>query len=179
MAITYHAILSGTRIIGVLTVDDGESVDPSFTTTPVPGWPARPALPNQWSQHHLISGTITIVDPRTLAQAKADQIAVLKAAREVVINNTFVWDGSTFDADLTARNRLAALKLDSLQPDFVPRPWRLADNTWRTLSAADVANVWIALGIHTFAQYDSFADVESDVLAAASIAAVVAVEWPA
>jgi len=178
MSYDYYGVMEGTLIKGVLQVDSGAIVDSSMTTSLLVDWLTRPALPNVYHRYHLVSGSIVTIDPRTLSIAVINQLNKMRVAREVAINNTFVWSGSPFDADLTSRNRLLSLKVDSLDPAYVPRSWRLADNTWRTLSAADVAGVWAALRVHTEAQYTTFASLETDILSKTTVAQVVTVEWP-
>ncbi len=65
---------------------------------------------------------------------------------------TFQWDGSTFDCDIDSQRRLqGAVQLAQIAlqaGQSYSAPWRLADNTVRTLSAQDLIQVGIALGQH-------------------------------
>ena len=178
MSYDFYGVMEGTRITGVLRVNTGEPAPPGMTTTLLTDWVSRPPPENAYAGYHLISGVITSIDPRALSVAQATQLSILRDNRETVVNNTFVWDGSVFDANLTARSRLAALKIDSLDLGFVPRAWRLADNTWRTLSASDVAGVWNALRTHTEAQYATFKALETEVFGSLTNSEVLSVTWP-
>lgn len=116
-------------------------------------------------------------DTRPLFKVRSDRIEVLKLAREAAVATSFVWDGSTFDADETAQVRLALLGVAATQAGYQPTAWRLADNTWRTLSAADAVAVCQALAAHLRAKFDLFQQRETDVLNASSKSAIDAVTW--
>lgn len=69
------------------------------------------------------------------------------------------------------KNALAALI-----PDF-SIDWTLANNTARNLSAADLANVGAALGMHVAAQHAKARTLRSQIEAATTVAEVDAVTW--
>jgi hypothetical protein len=74
---------------------------------------------------------------RPLAQIKAERVQKIKAARDAAIYGTFRWDGSEFDADQVSQTRILGLKMASADVNYTPIGWRLTDNSWRQLSAAD------------------------------------------
>lgn len=115
----------------------------------------------------------------TLLEVKAERISAMREAREAAINGTFTWDGSTFDADQISQTRLLGVFIASQAPGWPGQGWRLADNTWRTLSAADVAAVWAALEAHMRGHFVTFALREASISAAATAAAVNVITWEA
>lgn len=116
-------------------------------------------------------------DTRSTGQARSQRLDTMRQARETAIATTFTWDGSTFDADDASQTRIAVTALAATQAGYQPTPYRLADNTWRTLSAADALAVCAALQAHLRAQYDRFQQREQSINNAASKTAVDSVVW--
>ena len=114
---------------------------------------------------------------RPLAQIKAERVRQIKTARDAAIYGTFVWDDSVFDADQVSQTRILGLKVASTDVNYAPIAWRLADNSWRQLSAADAGGVWDALQAHVSGHFHTFAAREAAIMIATSIAAVDAVTW--
>ena len=144
----------------------------------------RAAKQNQPSRSHRWDNTLMAwVDTRDLAQIKADRWEAIKAARAAAEFGTFVWDGSTFDADDVSQRRiqgaaqLAMLAAAAEQPFEID--WTLTDNTVRTLSGADMIAVGMAMGMHVVAQHaiarSLRATIESE--ATTTPAEVEAVQW--
>ena len=132
-----------------------------------------PAFPAAWSNTQF-----AWVDLRDLAQQKADVMEALKQCRDAAIHGGFSWSGSQFDSDEVSQTRLLGLFVASQSPGFAPTDWRLADNTWRSLSAADAASVYVALAAHLRAQFEIFAGLEAPVSAAPDYAALETIAWP-
>lgn len=109
----------------------------------------------------------------TLAEAKAAKVKDLRALREVAISSGFTWDGSMFDSDQKSQTRILGAAIAAL-PSI---PWRLADNSWRTLSAADTTALWGALQAHIQQAFATFAAREAQVMAATTVEQVQAVAW--
>lgn len=111
-------------------------------------------------------------------QAKWDEIKAARAAQET---GGFTWDTSTFDSDHVSQGRiqgavqLALLAADAGQPFAID--WTLADNTVRTLDAAGVIAVGLALGAHVQAAFAHGRDLYAAIEAAADTAAVAAISW--
>lgn len=124
---------------------DGEVDDSAFYVAggelvPIP---ARPS-----PKHQFDWGTHTWVDPRTLADLRAAKWEAIKLARAQAEFGGFVWDGDTFDSDRMSQSRIqGAAQLAQLVPEFTI-DWTLADNSVRTLSAADMVAVGTAMGQH-------------------------------
>jgi hypothetical protein len=175
MSTTHFARLVGDRVVGVVETDTA----PGGDWHPLQAWPGWAARPSPHAQPHVVAGAIVWLDGRTLPEARAARIQALRDAREAAITAGFSWDGSAFDSAQLSQTRLLGLYISSQSPSFAPQPWRLADNTWRTLTAACVAGVCAALQAHVRAQFAQFAAREAAVNAASSIAEIDAVAWEA
>lgn len=170
---SYYAILNGSEITGVVTTNTPPMG--AVLLSAAPDWSLRP------SPHHrlyLVDGGLVWQDVRSLAEAKTEKLRELRDAREAALNSTFTWDGSVFDADQVSQTRLMGLRLDAQMPSFTSQAWRLADNSWRVLSATDAAGVWEALKAHMAYQFTWFAAKEAQVLSSetdthAKVAAIV------
>lgn len=113
------------------------------------GQPSRP--PHPW----MVWDTIQMqwIDPRDLDALKIAKWDEIKAARATAEYGGFTWDGSTFDSDLASQQKImGAAQLAALNPAF-DIDWTLSDNTVRTMNAADMTAVGVALGQHVNAQY--------------------------
>ena len=107
-----------------------------------------------------------------------------KGERDRRIYAGFTWDGSTFDSDQVAQTRILGLFVSSTSaPGNFPIGWRLADNSWRSLSVSDAGYVWAALQGHIAAHFAAFAAHESAINALTTVAAVqaydITADWPA
>jgi hypothetical protein len=173
----HYAITQGADVIGVQQASNPEGLPPG--AVPLPAWAGWPLRPSPSHRLHVVAGALKWVDPRTLPEARAARIQALRDAREAAITAGFTWDSSPFDAAQLSQTRLLGLYISSQSPTFAPQPWRLADNTWRTLTAACVAGVCAALQAHVTAQFAQFAAREAAVNAASSIAEIDAVAWEA
>jgi len=143
---------------GVLT-DTGE---PKFAPEPGLSWDDVTA---QW------------VDLRDLATLKAAKWEAIKLDREAAEYGGFVWDGSTFDSDMGSQQRISgATQLASLTPGF-ELDWTMKNNTVRTLTAAQMISVGMALGSHVTAQYVKARGLRVDIDAASTKEAVAAIRW--
>jgi len=89
----------------------------------------------------------------------------------------FTWDGSPFDSDAISQSRIqGAVQLAATAPGFTI-DWTLANNSVRNLSAADLANVGAALGMHVATQHAKARTLRSQIEAATTVAEVDAVTW--
>lgn len=119
------------------------------------------------------------VDPRTLDQIKAAKWSALKAARDAAEFGGFTWDGSVFDSDLTSQSRIqGAVQLAGLAPASFGIDWTLADNSVRTLDAAQMTAVGEALGTHVLTQHTIGRGLRAALEAATTAAEVDAIAWP-
>ena len=149
----------------------------TWVALPADSWPGWGARPSPKHRPALVDGAVVWSDPRTLAQARLDRIAAMRAAREAAIASPFTWDGSSFDADQVSQTRLLGLFIASQAPAWPGQLWRLANNDWRLLDASDMADVWAALQAHLAEHFTTFATREAAINAAATLAAVDAITW--
>lgn len=115
------------------------------------------------------------IDNRTIAEVRAAVLERLKFSRDSRINGGFVWDGSTFDSDTQiSQPRLLGLFTTAIAGGIPAEgyPWRLKDNSWRVLSAADAQGVWGAFQGWMASHFAAFAIHEATVLAETDIDAL-------
>lgn len=117
-------------------------------------------------------------DARTLEAVKAAQWEIIKAARSEAEYGGFTWDGSTFDSDALSQQKIiGASQMASLNPSVFLIDWTLADNTVRTLSAADMNAVGVALGEHVNTQYVHARVLRQQIEDATTKEEVMAITW--
>lgn len=143
-------------------VENGQLVD----------MPARPG------QYFVFDYTIKQwVDPRDLAQVKADKWEEIKQARTAAEYAGFVWDGSTFDSDPASQQKIiGASQWASLNPAF-EIDWTLADNTVRSLNSQQMQQVGQALGVHVNTVYEKGRTLRQQIESATTIPGVEAIHW--
>lgn len=157
-------ILEGTydHLSQRVDLDTGEVVD----------WqPDKPAG-DDYTDHEWDEGAKRWLPVLTLAGERRALVTRLRTARDARINGGFVWDGSRFDSDAeVSQPRLLGLFTTALAGGIPPEgyPWRLADNGWRVLSAADAIAVWGAFQQHMAGLFAAFAAHEAAVLAETDI----------
>lgn len=156
------------RLPGRFNFADGYIAEGEF----VP-FPERPS-----PQHEFDWATHTWVDPRTLADLKAERWAAIKVARDAAEFGGFTWDGSAFDSDLTSQSRIqGAVQLSNLDPTGFSLVWTLADNSTRTLNAVQMQQVGVALAQHVDTQHTKARTLRAQIEAATTAEQVAAVEW--
>lgn len=117
------------------------------------------------------------VDPRTLSDLQVAKWEQIKRDRDKAEFGGFTWDGSPFDSDAISQSRIqGAVQLAAMAPGFTI-DWTLANNSVRNLSAADLANVGAALGMHVATQHAKARLLRSQIEAATTVAEVDAVTW--
>lgn len=116
-------------------------------------------------------------DPRTLADLKAEKWRNIKANRDAAEHGGFEWDGSVFDSDALSQQRITgAVTLAQMSPAFTT-VWTLKDNSTRTLSAADMFAVGVALGTHVSTQFLQGQLLRAQIDEAATAQEVEAIHW--
>lgn len=117
-----------------------------------------------------------------LVKAKARRWSEVKQLRSAREFGPLVWDGSTFDADAAAQLRIMGAVQLAAQAAAAGQPfamdWTLADNTIRTLSAADLRALGEALGQQVAAAHEIARILREEIEAAETVEAVQAVDWP-
>ncbi len=129
------------------------------------------AAANQW------------VDTRSLPVAKQDRWGAIKEKRSTAEFAGFSWGGSTFDSDPMSQMKIAGAAQLARAAEQAGQSysidWTLADNTVRTLSAADVIEVGAALAAHVQSVHSTGRDLRSQIESAATVEEVDAINWPA
>lgn len=138
---------------------------------------ALKAVRPEWASSGWDNTTMTWIDPRTLADLKAAKMAALKAARDAEQFGGFVWDGSTFDSDERSQTLLLGMFTTAALGALPDTPFRLADNSWRVLTASDMVQVWSALQGLIGGAFGRFSVVEAAVMAAQDAPTVEAITW--
>lgn len=135
-------------------------------------------MPTKPSQHHQFNySTKQWEDPRTLADLKAEKWRNIKANRDAAEHGGFTWDGSVFDSDALSQQRITgAVTLAQMLPAFTT-VWTLANNSTRTLSAADMFAVGVALGVHVSTQFLQGQLLRAQIDEAATAQEVEAIHW--
>ncbi len=135
-----------------------------------PGWtglgPEMPSPEHVWCPLDLV-WLAPIAKP--LNEVKAAMWAKVKQARAAAEYGGFTWDGSTFDSDPISQARITgAVTLAQTNPAF-SIGWTLADNSVRTLSAADMIAVGVALGQHVNACHEKARVLRAEIEAAMTV----------
>jgi Domain of unknown function (DUF4376) len=137
----------------------------------------RPSLWVRWS-----NSAMSWVDPRAISDRRAKKWADVKASRDAMEFGEFTWDGSRFDCDMVSQLRLqiaydGAREAIEQEASF-EQPWKLADNTFRVLSAADVVLVKRAQGENTKAAHLIAAGLWAQITTAEEPEDLEAITWP-
>lgn len=136
----------------------------------------KPKLP---PERHLRWTGEDWADLRTLEQTKADRWEKIKATRDSIEHGGFTWDGSTFDSDLASQNKIiGAVQLANVTGPNFTIDWTLANNSVRTLSAADMVEVGKTLGLHVSTQHAIARGLRQQIEAATTAQEVEAIAWP-
>jgi hypothetical protein len=142
-------------------------------------WVDRPHQPNSYDTWDATQKQW--VDPRTLSQAQNDQWALVKAARNTTIYSGFVWNNFTFDSDPDAQQfiigAVVMAMLAQQNNESFSVNWVLQDNQVHTLNAQDMINVGLGLGAFVQAQINQGASLYTQIMAATTVADVVAITW--
>ena len=112
-------------------------------------------LPGKPSVHHVFDWTAKAwVDPRSLQDLKGARWAEVRRERDRAEFDGFTWDGSRFDSDALSQQRITGAVTLAMMNSAFSIDWTLADNTVRTLNAADMIAVGVALGQHVNACHE-------------------------
>jgi hypothetical protein len=120
--------------------DDTHYIDNGVATL----YPPRPLPVSTWD-----STSKTWVDPRTLADFKKAKVAEMKAARGAFALGTFQAAGFVFASDASSQTRIMlGFTKAQLQGAGFSEQWLLADGSVRTLTAANMQTLILALWDH-------------------------------
>lgn len=112
------------------------------------------------------------VDNRAIAEVRTDLLVRLRDKRDALLFGGLTWDGSVFDSDAeVSQPRLLGAFTTVIAGGWPAEgvAWRLKDNTWRVLSAADVQNLWAAFQTRMLSLFGAFAAHEAAVNAETDI----------
>ena len=131
-----------------------------FNDAPPPGWAWWAPGKNR-----------VVGEVEALTRAKDEKWANVKKRRNAAEYGTLAWEGSTFDADVTSRNRLMGVAMAAQQRGGPPAEimWRLADNSSRRLTTAQLADVNAALWQRAVDAHTRAAELRSQINACTSL----------
>lgn len=175
----YYAELDAAgRVVSVMGITGDAATEPRAHVL-LPDWTGWPVPPAQHQVLAYRNGALVWEDPRTLAQMKHDKWAQIKAARAAAEDGGFAWDGSTFDSDMASNLRISgAVQLAQIVGGAFSIGWTLADNSVRTLSAAQMVAVGVAAGQHVAAQRATARALREQIQAATTPQELEAIAWP-
>ena len=126
--------------------------------------------------------TKTWIDPRTLVDHQNTKWEEIKTARTESEFSSFTWEGSVFNCDSMSQSRiqgasqLATLATLNNSPFVID--WTLADNSIRSLTAADMLAVGTAMGVHITTQHAIARNLRNLIFAATTIEELSTIAWP-
>jgi hypothetical protein len=139
-------------------------------------------LPNKPSEFHRFDlATEAWFDPRTLDDLKEAHWRLMKQQRTAAEYGGFDWDGSRFDSNAASQSKiqgaaqLAQIAMMQGQPFYIS--WTLSNNTARTLNAAQMVAVGMAMSAHINACFERGRLLRSQIEAATTQSEVEAVAW--
>lgn len=187
MKFTIYDLLTGRVLFGGTSDDPGVLLQPGqamlegeeFTD----GWMADGmhfAMPDRPDPHHVFDYSLKVWrDPRTLQDLKDAHWQKIKQARQAQELAGFEWDGSHFDSDAISQQRIAgAVQIAQLLGAAFSIDWTLANNTARTLDAAQMIQVGLSLSQHVNAIHQVARGLRAAIDAATSAEQLDAVIWP-
>lgn len=113
-----------------------------------------------------------------LAAAKAERWQYIRARWAQAEAAGFTWNGNAYDSDQRALNRLwPSIVRAATDNGAFSLNWTTSDNTVVALSKANLIALNLALQTHLQTQHDRAQQRRASINAAATVAAVNAVEW--
>lgn len=112
------------------------------------------------------------VDNRAIAEVRTNLLVRLRDKRDALLFGGLTWDGSVFDTDpQISQPRLLGAFTTTIAGGWPAEgvEWRLKDNTWRVLSAADVQSLWATFQTRMLSLFGAFAAHEAAVNAETDI----------
>jgi hypothetical protein len=123
------------------------------------------------------NASMSWVDQRTLDDRKAMKLTQMKNARDAEQYGGFTWDSSTFDSNERSQSVLLGMFTTAMANALPDVPYRLQDNSWRTITAADMPGIWAALQALVAGAFAQFAVLDADIAAATTAEEVDAIVW--
>jgi hypothetical protein len=99
-----------------------------------------------------------------LIATQVNMIRRLKFVRDKSVFSSFAWNGMSFDCDAVSQPRILGM-LVAAQAGALPAslPWRLADNSWATITPGDVSGIFAAMQAHIQTKFAIFAEHEANI----------------
>jgi hypothetical protein len=97
-----------------------------------------------------------------LLATQKNMIRRLKLARDKAVFSNFTWNNLSFDCDQVSQPRILGMLVAAGAGGFPLGgiSWRLADNSWTTILAADMPGIFQSMQAHIQAQFATFAEHE-------------------
>lgn len=84
-----------------------------------------------------------------------------------------------YDSDRVTQSRIAqTIKLVELNPNVLSIQWKLANGNWTVISASEMSAMAIAIGNHVQSCFETEFNLHNQIDQAATIDAVLAIDWP-
>ena len=145
----------------------------AYTSAQAAAKAARPIYASGWS-----NATMSWTDGRTLAQAQADQWAIVKAARDTAILAAGTTPVGTFDTTPDGRANITSVAVMLMANSAIASvEFTLANNTRPTIARADFLTAAQTIGAAVQALYTKADGLRTQINAAVDIATVLAVVW--
>lgn len=130
-------------LVRIVPTAEGENEPDAVVMSDADVTLARSAVPPVRLQHK--DGAWSLVDPRTLAEVKADKRRAMAAAFEAARAAGVTLGTKTAPTDSAAWTRYLAIKAMAGDAGWVDVPIPLADGTFELLTPAKAATLWTAL----------------------------------
>jgi hypothetical protein len=121
------------------------------------------------------------VDPRTLADRKAQKWSSIKMSRQAAEASGFTCNAHVYDSDPASATRISAAVQLAMIAKSASQPfsinWTLADNTIAVLDTAGMIAAGEALGAHIEVQQAKARGLRAQIEAAADVAALDLIVW--
>lgn len=111
-----------------------------------------------------------------LLATQTNMVRRLKFARDKAVFSNFTWNNLSFDCDQVAQPRILGMLVAAGAGGFPVGgiSWRLANNSWTTILAADMPGIFQAMQAHIQVQFATFSEHEAIISAMTDPDAVVA-----
>jgi hypothetical protein len=141
-----------------------------------------PVAPHEGAALVASNGALTWRDDRTLAEARAQAWAKIKAARQAAIESPKVTSQGTFDADIAAQDNLskviAMLRVAIARGYPDAARFTLANNERKTFTLAQLETAALEIGAQVQADFDTGDELRKQIDATTNTADLGGMRWP-
>lgn len=172
-------LIGGKHPAGFSFIESEPPTANSYFDFTIDGWVE---IPPQTSKNHVFNWeTKQWEDPRTLADHKLAKWEEIKAARYQEEISGLLWEGSTFDSDTLSQQRIAGAVQLAMIAQMASQPysitWTLSNGSFRTLTAQEMVNVGVALGVHVQTIFNKGQLLQQGIEVATTVSQVEAITW--